>query len=176
VVKTTHFKETIMAFTPINESPRLGAKAPDYDPTDVDDSPSSRANKPGEFKDGHNPDFFPSSASSKDDGNQIGKGANPSADVVTKNHTTIDPVHGETPETNDDVTTVDSVPAVLPEGAYVADADGTQRKANEPSVVNPDEAKPKDEPAFKTAKPVPKTAKPAETPVHKDDTFKTKKV
>lgn len=115
---------------PIVNSPVVGGKVETvFDKDGVTPvSPSTLANQVAEGNKGHNPDYFPSTGGTQESQNAVGKGANPSADIVTKNDTTIDPVHGKDPATNDGETTVDSVPAVLPANAPLTEPDGTVHK------------------------------------------------
>lgn len=113
-----------MSTSPINHAAPIGQKyVQQFDTEGNMLSPSTLASEPQENT-GFNPDFRPSSGRSREEENAIGKGANPSADVVTKNHTTIDPVHGEPSPAVDGETIVDSVPAVLPEGAVITEPSG----------------------------------------------------
>ena len=139
-----------MSTSPLNHSAPLGAKAVTvYEEDGVTPIPfSTLANQAADENVGHNPDFRPSSGRSREEDNLIGKGANPSADVVTKNHTTIDPVHGEASPAVDGETVVESVPAVLPEGSVVTEpsvevkvVSGTKVVASEPApvVLSPEE-------------------------------------
>lgn len=86
--------------------------------------PSTLANDAAEAGPGFNPDFFPSDGRSIEEQQEIGKGANPSADVVTKNTTTIDPVFMEPSPTADGRVVPKTVPASLPLNAPVSDPSG----------------------------------------------------
>lgn len=118
-----------MATSPINHSPVIGAKVE----TVVDKDgfvvpPSTLANQAAEGDKGHNPDYFPSQGGSMESQNAVGKGANPSADVVTKNDTTIDPVRREPSPTADGDTVPTTVPASLPANAPITEPSGEVHK------------------------------------------------
>jgi hypothetical protein len=127
------FKEHTMSTSPLNHSPVIGGKVEtQFEDDGVTPIPfSTLANQASEDNHGNNPDFRPSTGRSREEENAIGKGANPSADVVTKNHTTIDPVHGEPSPAVDGETIVESVPAVLPAGSLITEADGEVHEAGE---------------------------------------------
>jgi len=86
--------------------------------------PSTLANDAAENVPGHNPDSYPSDGRTRAEQNAVGKGANPSADIVTKNNTTIDPVFAEASPTADGRTIPLTVPASLPVNSPITEPSG----------------------------------------------------
>lgn len=118
-----------MSNTPISNSPVIGYKVDTVlDKEGFVVTPSTLANQTAEDNKGHNPDFFKSTGETAEEQNAVGKGANPSADVVTKNDTTIDPVRGEESPTADGETVPFDVPASLPANAPITESTGKVRR------------------------------------------------
>lgn len=119
---------------PILRAPLLGQKAEAvYEDDGVTVKPqSSLANEPGEFEqENRNPDYFPSTGEKIEDSDKVGKGANPAADVVTKNNTTVDPVFIEPSPTADGETVPLTAPASLPEGTQLYAPSGEEYQVGE---------------------------------------------
>lgn len=114
-----------MSYTPISNSPVIGGTVePKFDADGFVIAPSTLANDAAEAEPGHNPDYFASTGGTAESQNAVGKGANPSADVVTKNDTTIDPIFIEPSPTADGETVPLTVPASLPVDAPITEPDG----------------------------------------------------
>jgi hypothetical protein len=117
---------------PINHSEPIGHKVETvFDDDGYTVAPSTLANQAAEEDKGHNPDYFPSMGGTQESQNAVGKGANPSADVATKNDTTIDPVFIEPSPTADGDTVPLTVPASLPVNAPITEPNGEVHKAGE---------------------------------------------
>jgi hypothetical protein len=130
-----------MSNTPISNSPVTGYKVDTvFDKEGFVVAPSTLANQTAEDNKGHNPDFFESNGQTMEEQNAVGKGANPSADVVTKNDTTIDPVRDEPSPTADGNTVPFEVPASLPANAPITESTTkVRRKKSDGTSVTPPE-------------------------------------
>lgn len=131
--------------TPIVNSPIMGQKVePKLDKDGYVIAPSTLANEVAEDNRGHNPDYFPSMGGTQESQNAVGKGANPSADVSTKNDTTVDPVFIEVSPTADGDTVPYTVPASLPVNTPITEPNGEVHKPGvTPVAVDAKSATPK---------------------------------
>lgn len=111
---------------PITPSAVIGVKAKQFDDKGEQISYSTLANEVSEETKGRNPDFFESDGKSVEEQQEVGKGANPTADIVTKNVTTIDAVFREPSPVADGVTLLADVPASLPLNAPIAGPTGKE--------------------------------------------------
>lgn len=104
--------------------------------------PSTIANDAAEAEPGRNVDYFESSGRTMEEQNAVGKGVNPSADVVTKNVTTIDPVFIEPSPLADGRVVPETVPASLPVNSPITEPSGDVHKVGqEPSSPNANDGK-----------------------------------